>query len=162
MTLPLVGPGLAAAFCLVFLSCVTELTATLILIPTGVQTLATQFWAYQQNLSYGQAAPFALAIILIAAVPAYLLGRFFDRLPQRATSAPVPSVVHMSDLEISGLVKSFRTQEVLRGLDLSVEEGSFVSILGPSGSGKTTLLRIIAGFRARRRRLRSLARRDRR
>ena len=36
MTLPLVAPGLGAAFCLVFLSAVTELTATLILIPTGV------------------------------------------------------------------------------------------------------------------------------
>ena len=60
VTLPLIAPGLAAAFCLVFLSAVTELTATLILVPTGVQTLATQFWAYQQNLSYGQAAPFAL------------------------------------------------------------------------------------------------------
>ncbi|HTU78852.1 MAG TPA: iron ABC transporter permease [Solirubrobacteraceae bacterium] len=84
VTLPLVGPGLAAAFCLVFLSAVTELTATLILIPTGVQTLATQFWAYQQNLAYGQAAPFALAIIAVAAVPSYVLGRFFDRLPARA------------------------------------------------------------------------------
>ncbi len=93
MTLPLVGPGLGAAFCLVFLSCVTELTATLILIPTNVQTLATQFWAYQQNLSYGQAAPFALVIILIAALPAYLLGRFFDRLPHRALATPVPNVV---------------------------------------------------------------------
>ena len=83
VTLPLIGPGLAAAFCLVFLSAVTELTATLILMPTGVQTLATQFWAYQQNLAYGQAAPFALAIIAIAAVPSYVLGRFFDRLPSR-------------------------------------------------------------------------------
>ncbi len=86
VTLPLIGPGLAAAFCLVFLSAVTELTATLILIPTGVQTLATQFWAYQQNLAYGQAAPFALAIIAIAAVPSYVLGRFFDRLPSRAAA----------------------------------------------------------------------------
>jgi iron(III) transport system permease protein len=88
VTLPLVGPGLAAAFSLVFLSAVTELTATLILIPTGVQTLATQFWAYQQNLAYGQAAPFALAIIAIAALPSYVLGRFFDRLPSRAPIAP--------------------------------------------------------------------------
>ncbi len=87
VTLPLIGPGLAAAFCLVFLSAVTELTATLILIPTGVQTLATQFWAYQQNLAYGQAAPFALAIILIAAAPSYVLGRFFDRLPSRGAIA---------------------------------------------------------------------------
>ena len=66
---------------------VTELTATLILIPTGVQTLATQFWAYQQNLAYGQAAPFALAIIAIAAVPSYVLGRFFDKLPSRTSLA---------------------------------------------------------------------------
>ena len=61
----------------------TELTATLVLIPTNAETLATQFWAYQQNLSYGQAAPFALVIIAIAVVPSYVLGRFFDRLPRR-------------------------------------------------------------------------------
>jgi iron(III) transport system permease protein len=68
VTLRLAGPGLAAAFCLVFLSVVTELTATLMLIPTGVQTLA-----------YGQAAPFALVMIAVAALPSYVLGRFFDR-----------------------------------------------------------------------------------
>ena len=79
VTLRLTGPGLAAAFCLVFLSVVTELTATLLLIPTGVQTLATQFWVYESNLSYGQAAPFALVMIAVAAVPSYVLGRFFDR-----------------------------------------------------------------------------------
>jgi iron(III) transport system permease protein len=78
---------LAAAFCLVFLSAVTELTATLILHPTGVETLATQFWQYQQNLAYGQAAPFALLMIAIAAVPSYVLGRYFDRLPARAAAA---------------------------------------------------------------------------
>jgi iron(III) transport system permease protein len=79
ITLPLLAPGLAAGFCLVFLSVVTELTATLILIPTGVQTLATQFWQYQQNLSYSQAAPFALLMMGIAAVPSLVLGRWFDR-----------------------------------------------------------------------------------
>jgi iron(III) transport system permease protein len=79
VTLRLAAPGLAAAFCLVFLSVVTELTATLLLIPTGAQTLSTQFWAYESNLSYGQAAPFALAMIAIAAVPSYVLGRFFRR-----------------------------------------------------------------------------------
>jgi iron(III) transport system permease protein len=86
VTLRLVAPGLAAAFCLVFMSAVTELTATLILIPTGAQTLATQFWAYQTNLSYGQAAPFALMIIAIAAVPSYVLGRWFDRRPARSVT----------------------------------------------------------------------------
>jgi iron(III) transport system permease protein len=86
VTLRLVAPGLAAAFALVFLSAVTELTATLLLVPTGVQTLATQFWAYEQNLAYGEAAPFALFMILVAAVPSYVLERFFDRLPARATT----------------------------------------------------------------------------
>ena len=85
VTLPLVGPGIAAAFSLVFLAAVTELTATLILRPTGTETLATQFWSYEQNLAYGQAAPFALVMILVAAVPSYVVGRYFDRLPSRAS-----------------------------------------------------------------------------
>jgi iron(III) transport system permease protein len=87
VTLPLLAPGLATAFCLVFLAAVTELTATLILIPTGVQTLASQFWAYEENLSYGQAAPYALVMIAIVALPAYVLARYFQRLPRRATGA---------------------------------------------------------------------------
>lgn len=86
VTLPLVGPGLAASFCLVFLAAVTELTATLLLVPTGVQTLATQFWAYQSNLAYGQAAPFALVIIGVAAVPSYVLTRYFDRMPSTSVT----------------------------------------------------------------------------
>ncbi|HKE67089.1 MAG TPA: iron ABC transporter permease [Micromonosporaceae bacterium] len=83
VTVPLVAPGLAAAFCLVFLTTVTELTATLVLVPTGVHTLATQFWAYQNDASYGAAAPYAVALVAIAAVPSYLIGRWFDRLPSR-------------------------------------------------------------------------------
>jgi iron(III) transport system permease protein len=86
VTLRLAGPGLVAAFCLVFLSAVTELTATLLLIPTGTQTLATQFWAYESNLSYSQAAPFALVMIIVAAVPSYVLGRFFNRPVQARAS----------------------------------------------------------------------------
>jgi iron(III) transport system permease protein len=79
VTLRLAAPGLVAAFCLVFLEVVTELTATLILVPTGVQTLATQFWQYQSSLSYAQAAPFALVMIGIATLPSIVLGRFFNR-----------------------------------------------------------------------------------
>jgi iron(III) transport system permease protein len=83
VTLPLVLPGLLAAFFLVFLTAVTELTATLVLVPTGVQTLATQFWAYTNEFSYGAAAPFAAAMLGVAVVPTYLLGRWFDRRPSR-------------------------------------------------------------------------------
>ena len=87
VTLPLIGPGLAAAFCLVFLESAIELTATLVLIPTNAQTLATQFWIYQTDLSFSQAAPYAGVILLIAAIPSYVLGRWFDRLPARTASA---------------------------------------------------------------------------
>ncbi len=75
ITLPLIAPGLGAAFALVFISSATELTATLLLRPTGVDTLATQFWTYTTNFSYGAAAPYAGLMVLISAVPAYLLSR---------------------------------------------------------------------------------------
>jgi iron(III) transport system permease protein len=84
VTLPLVAPGLAAAFSLVFLTTVTELTATLVLIPTGAATLATQFWSFTTNLSYGAAAPYAAVMVAIAAGPSYVLGRWFDRRPGAA------------------------------------------------------------------------------
>jgi iron(III) transport system permease protein len=92
ITVPLVAPGLAAAFALVFLETATELTATLVLHPTNVETLATQFWAYQSNGSYSQAAPYALVMVLIAAVPGYVLGRWFDRQPQRMAQAGVAAL----------------------------------------------------------------------
>lgn len=55
-----------------------------------------------------------------------------------------------SFLEIRNLKKSFgkgeTRQEVLRGMDFSVEKGEFCVLLGPSGSGKSTLLNIIGGI----------------
>lgn len=50
------------------------------------------------------------------------------------------------DLNIAAVSKKFGDFEALKGIDLDIEEGSFVCLLGPSGCGKTTLLRIIAGF----------------
>jgi len=50
-------------------------------------------------------------------------------------------------LEIKNLKKTFEGgAEALRGVDLKVNKGEFLSILGPSGSGKTTLLRSINGL----------------
>ena len=46
-------------------------------------------------------------------------------------------------IELSGVWKSYGAVEVLRGVDLSVKEGDFVSIRGKSGAGKTTLLKIV-------------------
>jgi spermidine/putrescine transport system ATP-binding protein len=49
-------------------------------------------------------------------------------------------------LRLEGITKSFGHIEVLRGLDLSVNRGEFITLLGSSGCGKTTILRIIAGL----------------
>jgi len=49
-------------------------------------------------------------------------------------------------LVVSGVTKDFEGERILRGVDLTVDEGSSVTLLGPSGCGKTTLLRAIAGL----------------
>ncbi|MFP4662638.1 MAG: ABC transporter ATP-binding protein, partial [Halanaerobiales bacterium] len=55
--------------------------------------------------------------------------------------------IFMNVIEVKGVKKDYplgkTTVHALKGIDLSVEEGSFFSIVGPSGSGKTTLLNII-------------------
>jgi spermidine/putrescine transport system ATP-binding protein len=49
-------------------------------------------------------------------------------------------------LRLEGIYKDFGNTQVLRGLDLSVNAGEFITLLGSSGCGKTTTLRIIAGL----------------
>lgn len=49
-------------------------------------------------------------------------------------------------IELAGIKKSFAGQPVLKNMNLSIEQGEFITLLGPSGCGKTTTLRIIGGF----------------
>ncbi|MNF80476.1 L-cystine import ATP-binding protein TcyC [compost metagenome] len=46
-------------------------------------------------------------------------------------------------VRIEGLHKSFGSLDVLKGIDLNVQQGQKISLIGPSGSGKTTLLRCV-------------------
>lgn len=52
----------------------------------------------------------------------------------------------MSQLSLQNVSKSYGGPEVLRGINLTVEEGDFVSIIGFSGTGKTTLISLLAGL----------------
>lgn len=49
----------------------------------------------------------------------------------------------MGKINVEGLKKSFGTNHVLKGIDISVNEGEVVCVIGPSGSGKSTFLRCI-------------------
>jgi len=52
----------------------------------------------------------------------------------------------MANVSITSLHKSYGTVDVLKDINLEVEDGSFVVLVGPSGCGKSTLLRSIAGL----------------
>jgi iron(III) transport system permease protein len=73
VTARLAAPGVAAGAALVFLACMKELPATLLLHPTGTETLATGLWKFTSVSDYGAAAPYAAALVLFAAVPTAVL-----------------------------------------------------------------------------------------
>jgi iron(III) transport system permease protein len=73
VTVPLVAPGIAAGAALVFLTCMKELPATLLLRPTGMDTLATELWTHTTVAAYAAAAPYAALLVALSAIPAWFL-----------------------------------------------------------------------------------------
>ncbi|WOP18890.1 ABC transporter permease [Raineyella sp. LH-20] len=74
VVLPLVAPSVLTGTVLVALAVGTELTATLLLAPTGTDTLALAFWRQAGELNYAAAAPYA-AMMIVLSVPLTLLLR---------------------------------------------------------------------------------------
>jgi len=72
---PIAAPGIGLGTILVFLTAMKELPATLMLRPTGFETLATQIWSAASINRFNEAAPYALILVLIAALPTFLISR---------------------------------------------------------------------------------------
>lgn len=75
VVLPTMAPGIGAALALMMLEIVRELTATLMLAPTGTVTLATEVWSYTADAEYAAAAPFAALLVLVSILPVWIFTR---------------------------------------------------------------------------------------
>jgi iron(III) transport system permease protein len=73
VTLPLMSPGLAAGAAIVFLSVMKELPATLLLRPTGFETLAVRIWSAASESLYARASTAALVLLAVSSIPLYIL-----------------------------------------------------------------------------------------
>jgi len=73
ITLPLIRPGLLTGVALVFLTGMKELPATLLLSPTGFDTMATQIWGFTQEAFFARASLPALMLVFISATAVWLI-----------------------------------------------------------------------------------------
>jgi iron(III) transport system permease protein len=92
VVLPLTRPGVTAGGALVFLTVMKELPATLLLAPTGYQTLATQVWSATAEAFFARAAAPAATLVLLSALPmALLVLRETDREPVAGPAGDEPA-----------------------------------------------------------------------
>jgi iron(III) transport system permease protein len=84
ITVPLAAPGIGVGFLLILLTAMKELPATLMLRPTGFDTLAIEIWSQASINRFNEAAPYAFVLILIAAIPTFILSRPDRQYQERA------------------------------------------------------------------------------
>jgi iron(III) transport system permease protein len=77
--IPAALPGILSAAAFVSLTIIKELPATLILRPTGIETMATKLWAATNVNAFSSAAPYAALLIILAGIPALLLNQEIRR-----------------------------------------------------------------------------------
>ncbi len=79
VTVPLARPGLAAAGVLVFAFVLGDLSTAQVLLPPGLTTLGTEFWADSGTVAFASAAPYAAVLIVLALLATYVLMSRFGR-----------------------------------------------------------------------------------
>jgi iron(III) transport system permease protein len=80
ITVRLARPGIVVATLFIAVTAMKELPATLMLRPTGMDTLAIELWTKTDIAAYGAAVPYAIVLVLLAAVPAVMLSPRSDRI----------------------------------------------------------------------------------
>ncbi len=75
VTMPIAAPGVAAGAALVLVTATRELPVTLILHPTGMETLSMAVWKYTGVSDYANAAPYAVVLLLAGAFPTVVLSK---------------------------------------------------------------------------------------
>ena len=93
VTLPNTWPGVLAGATLAMLTAMKELPATLMLRPTGMETLATQMWRDTEVADFAAAAPYAAALLVVAALPAFWLSHVAAGTPTTPTQSRQPEEV---------------------------------------------------------------------
>ena len=86
--LPLARPALAGASLLVFVDCLKELPATLLLRPLNVETLPTYIYQFATRGNFEEGALAALLIVAVGILPVIRMTRFADIAPAPETSSP--------------------------------------------------------------------------
>ncbi|MBZ0229497.1 MAG: ABC transporter permease subunit, partial [Bauldia sp.] len=87
--LPLIRPAIGAAAILVFVDCMKELPATLLLRPLNFETLATALYGEAARGTYEDGAVAALAIVMVGLIPVILLARLSrPATPPQGSAAP--------------------------------------------------------------------------
>jgi iron(III) transport system permease protein len=84
VTLPLARPGLAAAAVLVFAFVLGDLGTAQVLLPPGLYTLGTQFWADSSTVAFGAAAPYAAVLVALALLATYVVMSSFGQVRRPA------------------------------------------------------------------------------
>ena len=155
VTMPLLRPGLIAAWLLLFIASVRELGASILLMGPKAKVITPAI--VESWFSTSTELTAAMALLADAGRgggprPDVLGGAARHAAPGGVTMAsPAPAgtaspAAGTASIEVKDLVVRYGKVAAVRGVSLSVGAGEHLTLLGPSGCGKTTTLRAIAGL----------------
>ena len=142
--LTIVVPAILPGLCNSALMCLSGLFGdfAIIKIIASSQFETAQSYLYRNRAQDTQELSAAVVILLLITL---LINYLVHKSQGRPTGYPKESA--MSYITFKNICKSYDNKtQVLKGIDLEVEEGELLTLLGPSGCGKSTLLRCLAGL----------------